>query len=39
VVAKARALYRRRAGMLGRLVAGWPPLFDLAMRSGWISVR
>ena len=39
VVAKARALYRHRAGWLGRLVARWPGLFELALRSGWISIR
>jgi Flp pilus assembly protein TadD len=39
VMAKARALYRRHAGPVGRLVASWPALFDLASRAGWISVR
>ena len=39
VVAKARSLYRRQAGALCRLVASWPPLFDLALRSGWVGVR
>ena len=39
VVAKARALYRGHAGPIGRLVTGWPALFDLALRSGWINVR
>ena len=38
VVTKARTLYRRRAGMAGRLVAGIGPLFDLALRTGWITV-
>jgi tetratricopeptide (TPR) repeat protein len=36
VIAKARALYRQRAGFGGRLLAGWPWLFDLALRAGWI---
>ena len=39
VLAKARSLYHRRAGPIGRMVAGWPPLFELALRSGWINVR
>ena len=38
VVAKARSLYRRRAGMLGRLVAGIGPAFELAFRNGWLRV-
>jgi Flp pilus assembly protein TadD len=39
VVGKARALYRRRAGIGGRLVAGMPWLFELALRNGWVQVR
>jgi predicted Zn-dependent protease len=39
VLTKARSLYRRRAGPIGRLVASWPPLFELALRSGWIGAR
>ena len=39
VIAKARSLYRQHAGPIGRLVAGWPVLFGLALRSGWIDVR
>ncbi|HEX2765745.1 MAG TPA: tetratricopeptide repeat protein [Candidatus Limnocylindria bacterium] len=38
VLAKARTLYRQRAGWLGRLIAGIPPLFDFAFRRGWLSV-
>ncbi|HYN65118.1 MAG TPA: tetratricopeptide repeat protein [Candidatus Limnocylindrales bacterium] len=36
VIAKARALYRRRAGPAGRLLAGWPWLFGQVLRAGWI---
>jgi predicted Zn-dependent protease len=36
VIAKARALYRRRSGVAGRLLAGWPWLFGHALRAGWI---
>jgi tetratricopeptide (TPR) repeat protein len=39
VVAKARTLYRQRAGWFGRLVAGSPPIFGLAFRRGWLTVR
>jgi tetratricopeptide (TPR) repeat protein len=39
VLVKARSLYHRRAGPIGRMVAGWPALFELALRSGWINVR
>ena len=39
VIRKARALYRQRAGWFGRLIAAVPPLFSLAFRNGWISVR
>jgi protein O-GlcNAc transferase len=39
LVTKARSLYRQHAGPLGRLIAGWPPLFWLALRTGWIGVR
>ncbi len=38
VVAKARSLYRRRAGFLGRLAAGMGPVFGLAFRNGWLRV-
>ncbi|MGH2402586.1 MAG: hypothetical protein ACRDE6_07720, partial [Candidatus Limnocylindria bacterium] len=38
IIAKARTLYRQHAGLGGRLVAGFRPLFALAFRSGWISV-
>jgi len=38
VVAKARSLYRQHAGMLGRLVAGIGPVFELAFRRGWLRV-
>jgi tetratricopeptide (TPR) repeat protein len=39
VVEKARRLYRSRAGSGGRLVAGWPSLFRLALRNGWLHIR
>jgi Flp pilus assembly protein TadD len=38
VRAKARSLYRQHAGLLGRLVAGIGPAFDLAFGRGWLSV-
>ena len=38
VVGKARALYRQRAGLLGRAVAAIGPLFELAFRRGWLQV-
>jgi len=38
VVGKARSLYRRRVGFIGRLVAGLPWLFDVALRNGWVQV-
>ncbi len=39
VVAKARSLYRQRAGWLGRLVARLPPVFGWALRRGWLALR
>ncbi len=39
VVAKARTLYRARAGWFGRLVASLPALFAVAFRRGWLTVR
>jgi tetratricopeptide (TPR) repeat protein len=39
VLAKARALYRGRAGLIGRLVASVPWLFELALRNHWVEVR
>jgi len=39
VLAKARALYRERAGWLGRRLASMPALFELALRRGWLQVR
>lgn len=36
VITKARALYRQRAGIVGRLLVGWPWLFGRALRAGWI---
>ena len=39
VLAKARALYRRRAGIMGRLVAGIGPVFEVAFGNGWLQVR
>jgi len=38
VVSKARTLYRRRAGFLGRLIAGIGPLFELAFDNGWLEL-
>ena len=39
IIGKARTLYLQRAGLGGRLVAGWAPLFSLALRNGWVRVR
>lgn len=39
LTAKARALYRQRAGRLGRLIAALPPLFAFALRRGWLALR
>lgn len=39
VIHKARTLYRRHAGPVGRLVAAIGPLFRLAFGRGWLSVR
>lgn len=39
VVGKARALYRQHAGFLGRGVAAFGPLFEMALRNGWLTVR
>jgi predicted Zn-dependent protease len=38
VVAKARALYRQRAGWAGRLVAAFGPVFAIAFARGWLGV-
>ena len=38
VMRKARILYRRRSGWAGRLLAGVPAAFELAMVRGWIRV-
>jgi hypothetical protein len=38
VTHKARSLYLRDAGWLGRLVASAPPLVGLAFRNGWLHV-
>ena len=38
VVAKARALYRSRAGWAGRLLAAVGPAFELALRHGWVRL-
>ena len=38
VVTKARSLYRRQAGLLGRSAAGIGPLFDLAFDNGWLRI-
>src|SRR4029079_2373577 len=39
VLAKARSLYRERAGWLGRRLASMPGLFEFALRRGWLRVR
>lgn len=39
VTEKARALYRQYAGLPGRALAGLGPVFALAFRNGWLSVR
>jgi len=39
VIGKARALYRRRAGLLGRLLSAVPWAFAQALRRGWAQVR
>lgn len=38
VLRKARTLYRRQAGLGGRVVAAIGPLFRLAFGRGWLSV-
>ena len=38
VMRKARTLVGQRSGWLGRLVAGIPFLFGVALRNGWLSV-
>lgn len=38
VTQKARTLYRQRAGVIGRALASFGPLFGLAFRTGWIAV-
>jgi tetratricopeptide (TPR) repeat protein len=39
ILAKARSLYRQRAGWLGRLLASWRGSFAFALRRGWLRVR
>jgi Flp pilus assembly protein TadD len=39
VTGKARAVYRGRAGPLGRLLAAVPWAFAVALRRGWAQVR
>jgi tetratricopeptide (TPR) repeat protein len=39
VTAKARALYLERAGWPGRGLVAIPPLFAIALRRRWLSVR
>jgi tetratricopeptide (TPR) repeat protein len=39
ILAKARSLYRQRAGWLGRLVAGSASTFAVAFRRGWLNLR
>jgi Flp pilus assembly protein TadD len=38
-IGKARALYSRRAGPIGRLLAAVPWAFVIALRRGWAQVR
>lgn len=38
VLGKARALYRQRAGLIGRAISAVPPLFALAFERGWLRV-
>ena len=38
ILAKARPLYRQRAGWLGRRLASAPSLFAFALRRGWLRV-
>jgi tetratricopeptide (TPR) repeat protein len=38
VLRKARALYRQRAGWLGRVVASWPAAFAIGFRAGWLTI-
>ncbi|MEP7082286.1 MAG: tetratricopeptide repeat protein, partial [Chloroflexota bacterium] len=38
VLGKARALYRQRAGSVGKAIAAIGPLFDLAFGRGWLRV-
>jgi len=38
VLGKARALYRQRAGLIGRAIAAVRPIFELAFDRGWLSV-
>jgi predicted Zn-dependent protease len=35
---KARTLYRRRSGLVGRLVSAIPALFELALGRGWLRL-
>lgn len=39
VLAKARSLYRQRAGRPGRLLALRPRIFAFALQRGWLRVR
>jgi tetratricopeptide (TPR) repeat protein len=39
VLAKARSLYRQRSGWFGRLVAATAPVFAVAFRRHWLTVR
>jgi tetratricopeptide (TPR) repeat protein len=39
VLAKARTLYRQRAGWLGRRLASLPALFAFALGRGWLGLR
>ena len=38
VVRKARTLYRRRAGLPGRILGAIPVLFDFAFARGWLRI-
>jgi hypothetical protein len=39
VLAKARSLYRQRAGWLGRWLASSASVFAFALRRGWLRVE
>lgn len=39
ILAKARSLYRQRAGWLGRRLASVPVVFAFALRRGWLRIE